>query len=230
MNRDDILKKIKKCFALSSSGNEHEAEAALRQARKLMELHGLNDLDVAAAEAEERLAKAGAKVKPAQWESMLAAAVGRVFGCKVIFSATVVLDAGDWVFIGCGAEPEVARYAFTVLSRQARRAREHYIKAKLKRCKLAAKTRRADLFSNGWVWEATSKLESFAPSAAQLAAVAAFVERRYPNLAELQALDRSSGRKLTDREFDDLYAGQLRGKEAQLNRGVAGSPDQALLA
>lgn len=229
MNRDDILKKIKKCFALSSSSNEHEAAAALRQARKLMELHGLNDLDVAAAEAEERLAKAGAKVKPAQWESMLAVAVGRVFGCKVVFMPNWP-RTGDWVFIGCGAEPEVAQYAFTVLSRQARRAREEYIKAKLKRCKLATKTRRADLFSNGWVWEATSKLESFAPSAARLAAVAAFVERRYPNLTELLARDRNAGRKLTDREFDDVHAGHLRGKEAQLNRGVGGALDQALLA
>ena len=35
MNRDDALKKIKKCLALSRSANEHEAAAALRQAQAL---------------------------------------------------------------------------------------------------------------------------------------------------------------------------------------------------
>ena len=53
-DRDKILDKIKKCLALSASSNEHEAEAALRQARKMMETHGITDLDIQAAEAEER--------------------------------------------------------------------------------------------------------------------------------------------------------------------------------
>ncbi len=229
MNRDDILKKIKKCFALSSSSNEHEAAAALRQAHKLMALHNLSDLDVKAAEAEEHRAKAGAKAKPAQWESSLAAAVGRVFGCKVVFSPSWH-GAAHWIFIGCGADPEVAQYAFTVLLRQARRAREEYIKGKLKRCKLATKTRRADLFSGGWVWTATDKLESFAPNEARQTAIDAFVAQRYPSLTQLQARDRSVGRNLNDRDFDDVYAGHLSGKEAQLNRGVGGAQAQGLLA
>ena len=33
MNRDDALKKIKKCLALGRSANEHEAAAAMRQAQ-----------------------------------------------------------------------------------------------------------------------------------------------------------------------------------------------------
>ena len=39
-----IMDRIKKCLALSASSNEHEAEAALRQARKLMEAHHINAL------------------------------------------------------------------------------------------------------------------------------------------------------------------------------------------
>ena len=45
-DRDKILDKIKKCLALSASSNEHEAEAALRQARKMMEANGITDLDI----------------------------------------------------------------------------------------------------------------------------------------------------------------------------------------
>lgn len=66
-DNEKIIDKIKKCLALSRSANEHEAEAALRQARKLMEAHGVTDLDIEAAEAQERRRKAGAKTKPSNW-------------------------------------------------------------------------------------------------------------------------------------------------------------------
>lgn len=46
MDRETLLKKIKKCLALGKSSNEHEAAAALRQAQKLMEMHGLTEEDV----------------------------------------------------------------------------------------------------------------------------------------------------------------------------------------
>lgn len=42
--RNKVLDKIRKCLALSTSSNEHEAAAALRQARKLMDAHGITDL------------------------------------------------------------------------------------------------------------------------------------------------------------------------------------------
>ena len=42
MADDKILDKIKKCLVLASSANEHEAAAALRQAQKLMEAHGIS--------------------------------------------------------------------------------------------------------------------------------------------------------------------------------------------
>lgn len=48
MDRAKILDKIKKCLALSKSPNEHEAAAALRQAQKLMERHGITERDIGA--------------------------------------------------------------------------------------------------------------------------------------------------------------------------------------
>lgn len=51
--RARALEKIKKCIALSGSSNPHEAEAAMRQARKLMEKYRLEISDVHAAGAEE---------------------------------------------------------------------------------------------------------------------------------------------------------------------------------
>ncbi|UCU92660.1 DUF2786 domain-containing protein [Hydrogenophaga taeniospiralis] len=47
MTRDEALKKIKKCLALSRSANEHEAAAALRHAQKLMQAFSLAEEDMA---------------------------------------------------------------------------------------------------------------------------------------------------------------------------------------
>lgn len=131
MDKQTIIDKIKKCLALSASSNEHEAAIALSQARKLMETHGITGLDVDAAAADECRAKSGATTRPANWEAALAAKVGDAFGCKVIFSSGWWNKSGEWCFIGCGTAPEIAQYAFTVLLRQGKRAREEHIKTKL---------------------------------------------------------------------------------------------------
>jgi hypothetical protein len=224
-----ILDKIKKCLALSASSNEHEAEAALRQARKLMEAHGVTDLDIQAVDAEERRAKAGAKSHPANWETMLAVKVGDAFGCRVIFSSGFWNLPGTWCFIGCGAAPEVAHYAFAVLHRQAKRAREEHIKAKLKRCKVATKTRRADLFSEGWVLSVTATINAFAGTDEQTTAIDAYMAKNYPSLRNVQARNRNDGRKLRDHEYGDYAAGGRSGRDAQLNRGVGGADQQLAL-
>lgn len=222
-----ILDKIKKCLALSASSNEHEAEAALRQARKLMEAHGVTDLDIQAADAAERREKAGVKGQPSSWETLLAMKVGEAFGCRVIFSNGVMGLKGEWCFIGCGTAPEVAQYAFAVLHRQAKRARDGHIKTKLKRCKMATKTSRADLFSEGWVRSVVGAIAAFAGNERQVAAIDAYMSKRYPTLYSLKSRDRNDGRKLKDCEYDDYAAGGRSGKAAQLNRGVGGG-DQPL--
>jgi len=225
-DRNRILDKIKKCLALSASSNEHEAEAALRQARKLMEEHGVTDLDIQAAEAEECRARAGAARYPSNWETMLACKVGDAFGCRTIFSGGWM---GEWTYIGCGAAPEVAQYALTVLLRQAQRARSEYIKSRLKRCKTTTKTRRADLFSEGWVRAVVATIAAFAGTEQQGAAIDAYVAKNYPSLRDLNARDRNDGRKLRDHEYDDYFSGSRSRRDAQLNRGVDGTAPLSML-
>ena len=60
MNKEDVIKKIKKCLRLSASSNEHEAETALRQARALMEKYGIDDAEMAAQKKQKNAAKKGA--------------------------------------------------------------------------------------------------------------------------------------------------------------------------
>lgn len=228
-DHEKIIAKIKKCLALSASSNEHEAAAALRQARKLMEEHGIDDQDIQAAEAEERRAKSAAKSQPANWETVLATKVGNAFGCRVLFSSGWWNRPGEWCFIGCGMEPEVAQYAFAVLHRQGKRARQEHIKAALKRCKAATKTRRADLFSEGWVLSVVSKITAFAGNEQKSTAIEAYMTKHHPSLVQLKSRDRNDGRQMNSHEYGDYVAGGRSGRDAQLNRGVGGADSRLAL-
>ncbi len=228
--QDKILDKVKKCLALSSSSNVHEAEAALRQARKLMDAHSLTEEDVYAAEAAEHRSDAGAKSHPAHWETMLATQIADAFGSRVIFFGSAYWGKkGRWCFIGCGPDPEIAHYAFDVLVLQARRARTSHIKAKLKRCKTAIKTRRADLFCEGWVRSVTGVIAAFCETPWKRFAIDAYMAKRYPDLGMLKSRDRNGDRRLRDHECNDYASGCESGRNARLNRGVNGS-DQRFAA
>ena len=226
-DRKKIFDKIKKCLALSASSNEHEAEAALRQARALMEKHSIDHADMLAYEACEESVRSGASRKPAGWESRLAAKIADAFDCRLIFVAG--LKNGEWTFIGVDAAPEVAGYAFAVLLRQCKRARTAHIDTFLRRCKTATKTRRADLFCEGWVNFATGKLAAFIGDERAENAIDAYVAKHYPTLGDLTPRNRNTGKKLRDHEYGDYMRGGAAGKNAELNRGVDGAAQQARL-
>ena len=221
-DRGKILDKIKKCLALGRSSNEHEAAAALRQAKALMEKHGVSDLDMAAAEASEMRARAGATKTPSNWETALGYLIADAFGCRIIFTYNPRKDCGEWVFIGTGEAPEISDYAFRVLFRQVRNARTDHIKGRLKRCNPASKVRRADLFCEGWVNSAGSTITKFAVTEDKSEAIDAYTSKRYPALKRLNSRDRNVVRSLRDHDFNDVAAGAAAGRSAQLNRGVGG--------
>lgn len=217
-DHDKILDKIKKCMALSSSSNEHEAAVALRQAQKLMELHGISAIDVKASQAEEKLAKASAKIRPSGWENLLAHSIANAFGCQLLFHRNWA--GGHWSYIGCGPAPEIAQYAFTVLLRQIKKARAEHIQTALKRCKSATKTRRADLFCDGWVRAVGRAISALAENAQHSEAIKAYMAVRYPDLEELETQNRNENKKLSDRDWSDYLAGTEQGRAVQLNHGM----------
>lgn len=223
-DRDKIIAKVKKCLALAKSSNEHEAATALRQAQKLMQAHGISDLDVEHADIQEESTRAGAARKPARWECGLATSVAAAFDCSVFLACS--RPVGRWVFVGAAPSGEIARYAFEVLFRQAKRARAHYVTTALKRC-TTTRTRRADLFCEGWVMTATELVENFAGSAAAQARVTAYLEHKH-TLTSFQGHNRNAGRNLSERDYGDMQAGHRAGRDAQLNRGVGGDERLAL--
>src|SRR6185369_9999619 len=100
--------------------------------------------------------------RPPVWESDLAHLVGEAFGCSLIFTASYWSRRATWTFIGCGAGPEIAQYAFTALLRRVKSARKEHIRQRLQRCKLETKTRRGDLFCEGWVRAVRRHIGQFA--------------------------------------------------------------------
>lgn len=218
-NRDDILEKIRKCMALAQSGSEHEAAAALRQAQKLMELHQVSQTEMLAVGVRESKAKSGATARPASWENHLAGCIAAAFGCKLIFSQGW---AGSWwMFIGLPPANEVAAYSFEVLLRQALKARREFMAESLKRTKKKSnKTRRADLFSEGWVRAACSRVAAVTPPEGAAEAIQAHMQLNFPDLGELSPVNRNAGRNLSEKDEDAYRAGRSAGHGAQLHQGV----------
>ncbi|WP_312929123.1 DUF2786 domain-containing protein [Stutzerimonas nitrititolerans] len=223
MDHKKALEKIKKCLRLAASSNPHEAAAAMRQARALMEKYQVGEVDVLMADVLEVGARSGSKVKPPQWEANLAGTIAKAYSCRVIFIAGL----GDWSFIGEMAE--IAGYAMTLLLRQIRQSRRDYIADKLKRCKTATKTKRADMFCEAWVWAVRTKVQEFAGSTAPSAAVDAYIQKHHPELESGTFRDRNATKgKLSERALNDAANGIAAASGVQLNHGVGGSQTLAL--
>jgi len=224
-----ILDKIKKCLSLSKSDNEHEAAAALRQARALMAQYQVTAEQMAAADVKEAGAKAGAAARPAAWETYLSGIVAEAMDCDVIMIRHG--RTADWQFIGVAPSHEVAAYAMTVLLRQVRQARAEYIATALKRVQRSiTKTKRADLFCLAWCHQVEKLVQAFAsrtPEAKRV--ITAYKEQTYPKIGKLAVTDRVGDRRLRDHELRDLHAGRMAGKDARLDRGIGGTADTTAL-
>lgn len=222
MDHKKALDKIKKCLSLANSSNPHEAAAAMRQARALMEKYQLEQSDVDMIDIEEHGTRSGSKMNPVQWEANLAGTVTKAYACPLVFMAGI----GEWRFIGEMAE--LASYTMTVLLRQVRQARRDYISKALKRCKSTTKTKRADQFCEAWVWGVSSKVSEFA-GAEPSAAADAYMLKHYPDIRKGKTVDRNAKTKaLSQRAMGDAAAGLCAASDVQLNHGVQGQAPLAL--
>lgn len=210
-----LLAKIRKCLALARSDNEHEAAAALAKAAALMAEHGIDDATLALADIEEATARASRNQRPPKWETMLSSTVCRAFTCIVFINAE-----GDRTFIGRGARPEIAGYAFTVLYRQLKRARGDYIDSRLRRCKPGRKRQRADVFCEGWAAGCFNKIAAIVPEAEPDDVLERYLALTKPGLI---TIDSRSAKIAGKGAIDDWYNGLAKGKSAELNGGVGGA-------
>lgn len=232
MDRATAISKIKKCLALGRSANEHEAAAAMRQAQKLMQEHGINDETLQLADVEESGAPMRSRAFPV-WETYLAQAVAEAFGCSVVAERAYRLGQGcrgsgsQWLFIGTGGSAQVAAYAQDVLAGQCAKARLAHVAAQPKNCKQATKTARGDAFARAWVYAVTAMLDRFANGERNVELLESYKANRFPDLSTVKPKARDVGRNVKD---DSRSAGYAAGRKADLKRGVAGGKQQELLS
>ncbi len=128
---ESILRKINKCLALAASDVPGEAEAAMRQAQKLMERHGVTLNTLEASKIKSVWARGTAGQKPPAWEITLVRLCCDAFGGKALWTTGPKGGKGDWAngwwsFLAGGGRAELIQYAYTTLVRQALKAREKH--------------------------------------------------------------------------------------------------------
>lgn len=237
MNKKTVIEKIKKCLALSKSANQHEAAAALRQAMAFMKRYKIDANDPELLGIAEACILGSGSQKPTVFEAILANSIAKMMGCKVILSGDIKITkdlhfkkVAAWKFIGFDPAPEIASYAFDVLYRQLKKARSVFISENLKRVQIKAnKVKRADLFCEGWVLEATKLVSELNPNKDEMDQIQAYVQQKH-NVRNSEPTDRNKKTNTnTDRYHNDLHAGRQAGKNAKLNNAMNGGTPLAKL-
>ena len=233
MTRDEALEKVKKCLALASSPETHEAAAALRQAQKLMAQYGLTETDVSLADVSE-FAQAAQNAPLVKWEATLAVMIAEAFGCDQYTSTRPQLSKGlqvrmqrRFVFIGVGPAPEIAGYAFDLLARQCAKDRRAHMGQQHKNCKPKTRVARGDLYAEGWIAGVRDKVERFAGTERDAELIEQYMRERHPDMKSANVRDRTKGKNVSHADF---HHGVRAGRKADLNHGISGQrASQALL-
>jgi hypothetical protein len=210
----ELLARISKCLALGKSSNENEAAAAIAKARALMDAHGITDLDVALSEIGEERAKGNCAQRAPLWEDALSTTVQHAIGVEVLID----ID-GARVFIGAGAAPQIAAYAFAVLFRKLKAERAQYVRTVLRRCSVARKRQRADIFCQAWATACYAKIKALMPRALVDDRVGQYIARRYGD--QLSSVEsRAASTKGRDTS-QDYWRGRQKGREVELHNAVS---------
>jgi len=177
---EDILRKIKRCMDLSKSSNENEAAIAIKQMKRLMDQHNVTAQHVMAVDVAEHRSKLDVWERPAHWVLALHSAIGQALDCQCIVSHGG-RDKASLVYIGVGASPEIAGYAFEVLFRKLKRDRKSFIRDNLSRYKQSNKTKLADAFCDGWVMNVYKKVKNLNPNQEAAEKIEAYKETKLKN-------------------------------------------------
>lgn len=226
-----ILEKIKKCLRLAQSDNPNEAAAAMRQAQKLMDLHGVTSSDVEMSYVGSHTALTGAGKSPPRHLAMLASMIGEAFGAEMIYRARFDFMRDKWVgifeFYGLNGAGEVSGYAFEVLLRQLKKHRSDYLATLNKRLKRSTKIRRGDLYAESWIHTVSSQIDPHIRTKSDDEVLEAYKKSRFGSrLTNLKTHNNTKGMRHHDEGA--LAAGHRDGKKVRFHQGVNGSRQAAL--
>jgi len=241
-----IIRKIKRCLALSKSSNENEAATAMRQAQALMREYRLTELDVRLSDVDEvQSDKSRANRRPT-WDRHLSGIVARVFGCRPLSYRHWCDASGRMVeralFIGVTPAPQIAIYAYEALLAKLTQARREYVtqvRTGKRRSAYSPETA-GDHFAIAWVSVVHGKLHELVPKGEEDPAIEqrsngrdlVEVESQGKALVEQYLAGREIGkqRKARPLELDIAaqIAGMLAGQKVKLNPGLAAGGETQL--
>lgn len=221
---DRILDKIKKCLALGDSPEPHEAAAAMRQAQKLMDMHGISMQDIKGSDIGEASLSSVVSVSVVnKWELHLVHMIVRAFGCQVMWNKSNSHAAdvyGKFTFVGLKQQVQLAVYTAQVLQRRIVKARAAYQRSLPEWQSRKTKTTNADTFAIGWIQSVKKTVHEFANPAG----VDELIKIRYNGLCRS---DKKAPVKKRDKgDYASLLAGQAAGAGESIHRPMRGSPSQ----
>lgn len=234
-----VIRKIKRCLALSKSSNENEAATAMRQAQALMREYRLTELDVHLSnvgEVESGVARA--KRRPT-WDRQLSSIVANAFGCKPLSrqhwcrTTSKVVDRA--VFVGVNPAPQIAMYAYETLLAKLALARREYVarvRAGKQYSRYSPETA-GDHFALAWVSAVHHKVHDLVPrgeedlaigqnsSGRDLIAVAAQDKALIEQFLSGHEIGKARKSREIELDLNAQIAGLLAGSRVELNAGLA---------
>ncbi|MFZ5935051.1 DUF2786 domain-containing protein [Pseudomonas sp. HS6-2] len=234
-----IIRKIKRCLALSKSSNETEAATAMRQAQALMREYRLTEIDVHLSDVGEVESESSRPKRRPTWDRQLGAIVGEAFSVRSFSQRQWCKSTRRVVerelYVGVNPAPQIAMYAYEALLTKLTIARREYVSRVRKgeqRSHYSPETA-GDHFALAWVSAVYEKIHLLVPRGEEDPAIGMqstgrdllAVEAQDQALIEQFLSGREIGKARKTREVElDLnahIAGLLAGERVDLNPGLA---------
>jgi len=183
MDKQKIISKIQKCLRLAESGNSNEAALALHQAQGLMRKYGIHEQEIHTLQINESTASSGGYYNPPYWALALSELIAEAFDCRVYIARRDETQP-QFRFIGLEQTATIAAYSFTVLYRQLRLARRHYIKTLGLTDRQEAR-RRGNVFAQAWLFRIARLVAEFASNPDSQVVIDDYVKSQYGDTTEL---------------------------------------------
>lgn len=234
-----IIRKIKRCLALSKSSNENEAAIAMRQAQALMREHRLSEADVQMSDVGEVESSHSRPTRRPLWDQHLSSMVAKVFGCKSLryqhWCEVKQRRVERATFVGVTPTQHIALYAYESLLIKVTIARKEYAASvRSGRCRSAYSAETAgDHFAVAWVGEVYNKLQALVPrgksdplmdqsrSSRDLIAVEVRDQALVADYLAGKKVGKARKRAEVELDLDAQIAGMLAGRKAELHAGLA---------
>ena len=241
-----VIRKIKRCLALSKSSNENEAATAMRQAQALMREYRLTEVDVRLSDVGEVESEKYRVNRRPTWDRQLSAIVAKAFGVRPLdvkkWSKTAGRVVARACFVGVTPAPQIAMYAYEALLTKLTQSRREYVsqvRAGRRRSNYSPETA-GNHFALAWVSAVHGKIHDLVPRGEEDAALPdgttgrdlVAVEAQDKALVEQYLAGKEIGKARKAPEIElDLYAqiaGLLAGQRVNINPGLATGGDQPL--